>query len=392
MSSTVLRAGGPRILCVDDEPHILESLRDTLRRRFDVKTASSGAEGLAQLSAAPNQYALIVSDMRMPVMTGSVFLREARRVAPDASRILLTGYADLDAAISAVNEAELFRFLTKPCQPGDLLDACQAGVDRFQALSAERALLEQTLRGSVKALSDILALASPAAFGRSARVRKLVASVAEKLGSDELWEAEVAAMLVNLGAITLPQETAEKLYAGDTLSSSEQDAIARVPSLTRKILENIPRLEGVLEILDIYRQPFVSLKSTTPAIQVGAQILRIVLDFDALDVQGADHTIALAAMRGRTGRYDPALLDVMDRVIGSDSSRYRVSEIGCGQLRPGMVLAADVRSDKGGLLIARGASATEQLVTRMINMRTGSVREPLMIIESEGAPHHASRR
>ena len=101
------RAGRPRILCVDDEPHILESLRDTLRRGFDVRTAGSGPEGLAMLEDGPDEYALIISDMRMPVMSGSVFLREARRVSPDASRILLTGYADLDAAVSAVNDAQL---------------------------------------------------------------------------------------------------------------------------------------------------------------------------------------------------------------------------------------------------------------------------------------------
>jgi DNA-binding NtrC family response regulator len=103
-------AARPRILCVDDEPQILESLQDALYEHFDVRTASSGAAGLALLGDEPDEYSLIISDMRMPVMPGSVFLREARRVAPDATRILLTGYADLDAAVSAVNEGQLFSF------------------------------------------------------------------------------------------------------------------------------------------------------------------------------------------------------------------------------------------------------------------------------------------
>ena len=139
------RTGRPRILCVDDEPQILEALRDTLHRSFDVRTTSSGVEGLERLRTDPQDYALIISDMRMPVMSGSVFLREARRIAPNSTRILLTGYADLDAAVSAVNDPQLFRFLTKPCASEQLLRACAAGLGQYRLQTAERVLLEQTL-------------------------------------------------------------------------------------------------------------------------------------------------------------------------------------------------------------------------------------------------------
>src|SRR5664279_3439182 len=114
----------PRILCVDDEPQILESLRDTLHRDYEVQTAGSGAEGLGLLAEEPDGYAVIISDMRMPEMLGSVFLHNARLIAPDTTRMLLTGHADLDAAVTAVNEAQLFRFLTKPCPPAEVLAAC----------------------------------------------------------------------------------------------------------------------------------------------------------------------------------------------------------------------------------------------------------------------------
>ena len=246
----------PRILCVDDEPQILESLQDTLYEHFDVRIAGSGAEGLARLGDEPDEYALIISDMQMPVMPGSVFLREARRVAPDATRILLTGYADLDAAVSAVNEGQLFRFLMKPCRAADLLAACEAALEQHRLRTSERVLLEQTLKGSVKALADVLALANPAAFGRSARVRKLVALLAGELQLEDSWEVEVSALLVHIGAVTLPAETAEKLYAGARLTPGEQDMVDHIPKLTRRILENIPRLEGVLEILDDYQRSY----------------------------------------------------------------------------------------------------------------------------------------
>ena len=372
----------PRILCVDDEPHILESLQDSLYEQFDVRTAVSGAEGLARLKEAPDEYALIISDMQMPVMPGSVFLREARQVAPDATRMLLTGYADLDSAVSAVNEGQLFRFLMKPCSRSDLLAACEAALEQHRLRTAERVLLEQTLKGSVKALADVLALTSPAAFGRSERVRSSAAQLAGALQLDEPWEVEVSALLVHIGAVTLPPETAEKLYAGARLTPGEQEMVDRTPALTRRILENIPRLEGVLEIIANHQRDYGE-RGAGRSLPVGARILRIALDHDLLHGQLGENSLALAAMRGRGGVYDPDLLEVFERVIGGDVLTVRVREIHLAGLRAGMMLAGDVRSDTGALLIARGNTATDQLIARLFNLRSGSIREPLMVVDEE---------
>src|SRR5215210_6025004 len=239
----------PRVLCVDDEPQVLEGLRDNLRRSFDVEVAESGTEGLEMLRRAPNAFEIVISDMRMPVMSGSVFLGEARRVAPNAVRILLTGYADAKAAVRAVNDGQIFRFLTKPCPADELLRACAAALMHRRIIAAERTLLEQTLRGSVQALTDVLALASPGVFGHADRVRTLAAQIAERLGVEDAWEIEVAAMLSHVGAITLPTETAERLRTGLPLSADEQAMVDRVPGATARIIGHIPRMEGVLQIV-----------------------------------------------------------------------------------------------------------------------------------------------
>jgi len=374
------RGDRPRILCVDDEPQILESLRDMLRRPFDVRIATTGAQGLAQLGEEPGEYAVVMSDMRMPVMSGSVFLREARRVAPDAARILLTGYADLDAAVSAVNDAQLFRFLTKPCPKGDLLAACMDAVEQHRLMAAERVLLEQTLKGSVQALADVLALANPAAFGRSSRARDYMRRLAHELALDDAWELEVAALLVHIGAVTLPAQTAEKLYAGADLTPGEQEMVERVPTATRRILENIPRLEGVIEILDNYHRPYEEIGAGR-SLPLGSRLLRIALDYDALEAHGARSSVAVAALRGRGHVYDPDLLDALARVVADDDRRRIVLELPVCRLRPGMVLAADVRSSAGALLLARGFTATDQLIERLRNLGIGAVREPLLILD-----------
>jgi response regulator RpfG family c-di-GMP phosphodiesterase len=376
------RPGKPRVLCVDDEPHVLEGLRDTLRRSFDVHVATSAAEGLDQLKRDPDEYAIVLSDMQMPGMDGAAFLREARRFSPDATRMLLTGFSDIEAAVRAVNDAQLFRFLTKPCEPEELRRACTAALLQHQLVTAERVLLEHTLHGSVKALADVLALANPAAFGRAVSVQASVKRLAKAIEMTDPWEVEVAAMLAPIGAVTLPAATAEKLYAGAPLTAHEAAMIDRVPAITRRILDNIPRLEGVMQILDNYGRPF----NDAPAnglIPIGARMLRITRDYDALQAQRVDPDVALGTMRSRDGVYDTQLLEAFAKITAGAGAgaNARVREIEVGQLRPGMTLVDDVRSTTEQLLIARGQEATDGLIQRLRNLAAGYVREPLRVFD-----------
>ncbi len=106
------------VLCVDDEPGILRSLQWLLQKEFDVMTALSGQQGLALVMQ--NSFDVVISDQRMPGMTGSEFLREVRKSSPRALRILLTGYSDLQAILRSVNEGEVFRFINKPWNIAEL--------------------------------------------------------------------------------------------------------------------------------------------------------------------------------------------------------------------------------------------------------------------------------
>ncbi|HTU87106.1 MAG TPA: HD domain-containing phosphohydrolase [Solirubrobacteraceae bacterium] len=367
----------PRVLCVDDEPLVLEGLRDVLGRSFEVSVAGSGSDGLAILRAEPDAFAIVISDMRMPVMSGADFLRSARTIAPDAVRMLLTGHADLQAAIRAVNGARLFRFLTKPCETQELLGACVAALGQHRLQTAERVLLEETLRGSVDALAEVLALANPAAFGRGGRVKELAGRLARAAELRNRWEIEVAAMLADIGAVTLPQATAEKVYAGARLTPSEAAMVARVPAVTRQLLSKIPRLEGVLEILDAARPA-----GDPSGAPIGARVLRIAVDYVELESQGASGTVAVGAMRSRE-RYDRQLLDTLAGVIGAEAAVVR--ELVVAELRVGMTLADDARSVRGELLLARGQRVTERLVERIRNIGAEGVREPLRAFDPETA-------
>jgi response regulator RpfG family c-di-GMP phosphodiesterase len=379
-SANPAKPGARRVLCVDDEPYVLDGLRDNLRKSFEIRVAESGLEGLELLRREPEAYAIVISDMRMPAMPGSVFLREARREAPDAIRMLLTGYADVDAAVRAVNDGQLFRFLTKPCAPEELLRACAAAMAQHRLVVAERVLLEQTLSGSVQALTDVLALTSPAAFGRGTRVKASVARLAQQIEMTDAWEVGLAAMLAQLGAVTLPVATAEKLYSGGLLSTHEDGMVARVPETTQRLLGHIPRLEGVLEVLAHVDRQFEAATDRDP-LPVGSRMLRIVFDYDELESAGAAPDVRLETMRGRRGVYDPELLAAFEASLGLGATSRTIREIGVDELRVGVTLADDVRSDRGALLIARGYPVSQELLERLRNLEKGQVREPLRILE-----------
>ena len=127
-----------RILCVDDDANLLESYQRQLRKRFHVETALSGEEGLAAIQRGKD-YAVVVSDMRMPHMNGVEFLSKVREIAPRTVRIMLTGYADTQTVRDAVNDGQVFRLLTKPCPRETLATVLEAALDEHRAAAAQAA-------------------------------------------------------------------------------------------------------------------------------------------------------------------------------------------------------------------------------------------------------------
>jgi response regulator RpfG family c-di-GMP phosphodiesterase len=375
-----------KVLCVDDEKAVLDGLALNLRRRYDVLVAQSGADGLKLLEQS-GPIAVVMSDMRMPGMDGAAFLARARQMQPDTVRLLLTGQADMNSAIAAINEGQIFRFLTKPCPPPTILAAIEAAAELNRLITSERVLLEQTLHGSIKALTDILAITNPISFGRATRIKQLVAELGAKLELRERWQLEVAAMLSQLGTIVLPPDTVEKVYAGQPLDAEEQKMVARAPAVTEQLVRNIPRLETVAEVLAAHLKPrrgADALGNDPHKVQVElmAQCLRAAFDFDAHDSQGHTAAAALDTMRGRLDRYEPKVLDALAelRTGGDQSPRGGAREVFLSVLCVGMVFLDDVKTTSGMLLVARGFEVTQGFLERLRNLKPGTVKEPLRVV------------
>jgi CheY-like chemotaxis protein len=374
----------PKVICVDDEPHIASGLSLHLRRRYEVEIATSGAAGLELLDKSPDA-AVVISDMRMPLMNGAEFLAKAYAAHPYTTRILLTGYSELDAAIKAINHGNVFRFLVKPCPPPELVKTVDAAAELNRTLLAEKVLLEKTVHGSIKMLSEVLAVTSPAAFGRGVRIKQLVTQVAEKLGHTARWQVEVAALLSQLPSITLPNETVEKLYYGTQLSPAEQAMVARAPDVTEQLLGHIPRLEGVRGILASYTAPYrkrdaAALSPDELAVARGAQMLKIALEYDSLEAQGLATLDILKLLNGRAEQFEPEVLTALFEVCTGKNDRETVREVSLAALKPGMTFAQDVKLTSGALFVARGYEVTESFLERIKNFRPGSVKEPVKVV------------
>ena len=294
-------------------------------------------------------------------------------VAPDAVRMLLTGHADVEAAIRAVNEAQLFRFLTKPCDVGELLRACAGalGQHRLHDRRARAARADRCAAASTRSRRR-----SPSPTRRrsaaAAASRRSPSSSPQPAKLDELRGRSRSRPCSRTSARSRSRRPPPRscTRASALTAGGGRDGRRESPQITRRLLGKIPRLEGVLEILDTYR--------TTPApgdwaaidqIPVGARVLRIAVDYDELESGGAS--------RHRRARHACAAVPstiagcwhVRRRSSASAAALPRCARSPSGTWPVGMTLADDVRNAGGGLLVARGQRVTDQLIERLAELQ-----------------------
>jgi CheY-like chemotaxis protein len=365
------------VLCVDDEPNLLQALERQLRKRFDFHTAVGPEKGLQTISEA-GPFAVVVSDLRMPGMDGIQFLAHVRERRPDTIRVMLTGQADLTDAIAAVNEGQIFQFLTKPCPSEMLSRALEAALEQHRLITAERELLEQTLRGAVEVLSDLLSLVNPTAFGRASRIRRYVRHIAAKLKLTGQWEYEVAAMLSQIGCITVPQDVLDKAYAAQPLTPEERRILGDQARLGHDLLAKIPRMGDVAKIV---AQQYGSRSGTageSDRVGIGVQLLKTALDFDEKATSG-DPVSVLEEML-LSGAYNPAFLGALAEVQMREG-RNPVRVLKVSQLRTGMIANSDIRTKNHLLLLAKGQEIKASALARLQGFAaTVGIIEPVSVV------------
>jgi ActR/RegA family two-component response regulator len=374
-----------KILFVDDESAVLDGFKRMLHRDFKVDTAVGGEQGLATIREQ-GPYAVVVSDMRMPDMNGAQFLARVRGSVPDTIRMLLTGYTDLDAAMHAVNEGNIFRFLTKPCEKEVLAKALTTGLVQYRLVTAEKELLEKTLMGSIKVLTDVLGAASPEAFGRSMRIARVVRYLVAKFSLPSPWRFEAAAVLSQLGCITLDPELIQSAYVGNTLSPEDQARFAAHPQVARDLLVHIPRLEPIAWMISQQLIETGTSEATRPVssaadIVLGAKMLKLAVAFDNLRLRGLSDDDATAKLRDRQSEFGPELIDAL-ATLKPETAKTELRKIQASKLTTGMILHQEIRTlARGILVVAAGQEITQTLLIKLDNLsRWGTINNEVAVL------------
>jgi response regulator RpfG family c-di-GMP phosphodiesterase len=364
-----------KILLVDDDPNVLDGLKRLLRKGFSIETETGGEAGL-NLLAASGPFAVVLSDMRMPGMNGVQFLTAVRERWPDTVRLMLTGNADIQTGIDAVNEGCVFRFLTTPCPENVLKGAFQAALAQYELIIAEKELLEKTLYESVKVLTEILALVNPAAFSRASRIHHTVKHMVRHLGLRDAWRFEIAAMLSQVGCVAFDSDTVEAVYAGTELPAAEQERFKMHPSIAFELLSRIPRLELVAAMIagQQGQSPGKARQPPSAAIEpgeLGAHLLKIAVDFDQFLFHGTPAQEALGKLKGRPDEYYPAAVAALE-TLSIESATLITQEISIREMSTGMILDEDLRLSNGMLMVARNQEITYPLLVRIRNFQQKS--------------------
>jgi response regulator RpfG family c-di-GMP phosphodiesterase len=372
-----------KILLVDDEPNVLESIQRQLRNRFEIKTAQSGAEALEVLRTC-GPFTLIVSDMRMPGMDGVQLLSQVKEMYPDTVRIMLTGNADQEPAVAAANSGQIFRFLNKPCSTATLATALALGVRQHKLIIAEKQLLNETLKGSMRVVSELLCQANATVFGAGSRIRTLVTKLCDQQHLTNAWQYEIAALMSQVGCITLPPDILHKLHAGVELTSDERRMYEQHPEVGLKLFSHIPRMDAIAAMIglqlyrmDDYEDQVVSCMDDE--ICRGAQMLKVAIDYDLLSYQGLTHKAIVKRMSAAQGVYNKELLDALER-LKIKKIHGQIVNLKVKDLQTGMVTEKDVFANNGVMIIPRGQVVTWQILQGLDNFaKQVGIQEPISV-------------
>lgn len=389
------------ILLVDDEENILNALNRVLRKEgYRILTAPSGQDGLSIIGK--EKTTLVLSDHRMPGMDGVEFLSEVRKRSPDTVRMMLTGYADMQAIVAAINRGEVYRFITKPWNDEEIKLILRDAIRQYELVQENRELQELTRRQNlilkdlntnleqkvsertrevemlfkeleqnffdfVRVFMGLMELKSPYLGGHAKRVAALSRKLAEKIGlpSEEVLNIEVASLLQDIGTLGFPERMLKKRES--ELDTVEKALLQQHPALGQSALQHIRKLSPVCLLIRHHHERYDGYGYPDnlggEKIPIGSRIIAITDSFDTLvnpwegyERYSVDR--ALYVLEKESGdKFDPVLVNRFIELLHEvrhEGIEADVIEIDIAELKEGMVLASDIRTKRGLLLMASG--------------------------------------
>lgn len=373
-----------RILMIDDEPNVLAAYRRALGRSFSLTCAGGAAEAL-DLIAREEPFAVIVTDMRMPEMNGLEFIEAARQKSKDSVFVMLTGNADQQTAVDAINTGHIYRFLTKPCTRELLESSLHASLRQYEMATAERVLLRETLTGSVKLMVDALELADPLVGAVQVKVKQLVHELCDELGVPYDWQLMVAGSVCLIGLVGTHRDKSVLAPIESMLSNAAE--------LGSRLVMNIPRMGNVSQIIAHQRDSGFLPQSLENASRemlnlVASRLLRTAVDLAFSLRAGMTYGAAIDYITA-TCELDPRLVDALVQIPsagGYAGSMWVLKQISVADIQPGMILEDDLLRVDGTLLLSKGQPVSELAASSLRTLSHGSLLSNTVQVRMRATP------
>jgi response regulator RpfG family c-di-GMP phosphodiesterase len=402
-------AASNRILVVDDEDIVLSALRETLRRQnYEVIATSDPSSALAELRNL--SFAVVISDQRMPLMSGLELLDQARHIQPNATRILMAGVVSLDTVIDAINKGEIYRFIVKPWLREELLVTIKNGVQRHElvqqnlhlqtttlAMNEQLVELNQSLEEQVKLVarqnqqlakmnqtleqnllhSMELSLHAAQTFypmlGEQGRlVAQLSRTMAQvlQLPPNERRTLESAALLHDIGLVGAPRSLIRRWRDNpQSLNHAERALIEQHPILGQELSAFGNGLEQVGTLIRVHheRMDGTGYPDRLPAEKIPwlGRLLSVAVAFASSKLIREDAAEEIK-MQANTA-FDPDAVRVFLRALPQVHAPRQERQVPLSELRPGMVLARGIYAPNGLLLAPEGQQLNHIYIEKILN-------------------------
>jgi response regulator RpfG family c-di-GMP phosphodiesterase len=350
------------IMAVDDNPANLKLLEDMLHEHgYEVRSFPRGRLALAAVDREPPD--LILLDISMPEMNGyevCEHLKSSRRHS-GIPVIFLSAQNTIEDKVRGFRSGGV-DYISKPFQFEEVQARVEAHIKLRRAQQAEHNLLEKTLGGAVRALWELVQLASPMLSLRSRSIRDMVQWITKRTEIEDAWQYELAATLCLVGCITLPDDIVERAYHGEALQPEEAQMFRAHPESGSRLLSSVPRMEIVAEMIRGQLDPESA--AVPERARRGARMLHLALEVDRRIRRGATSPTVAAELK-LSRRFEGAMLDALAG-YSPIQMEFELRRLPIHQLRPDMVLEKDVLD--GNLVIFKaGTVLTATWVERLKN-------------------------
>jgi CheY-like chemotaxis protein len=377
-----------RVLFVDDDVSLLKSIERNLCFDYDLSIAESGQLAL-DLISGKEPFSVVITDMRMPGMDGIRFINEARKISPDSIYLMLTGNQDVDTSIKAVNQGQVFRFLTKPCETADIKMGIDAAHRQYELVHAEKELLHKTFVGAVSLMTDVVETLHPDTMQHSQRVDGVMRACEEALGFKGNWEFRLAAKLSLVGLALLPCDEQVRFQHLGPNEPESKLLLEKMALTSSRLIARIPRLERVSEILrkqaavnpSAFQEPYAE-----DSADLGATLLTIAVHWSNLINHGLRTEEALVELRQAVPGLPQIIEDALLEMEADARDRQPV-ELPLADLAEGMVLYDNVVSEDGALLLRSGRRLTHSVIEKMkLHFQGRAGLRPIFVVASSCPP------